>query len=326
MKFSIIIPTYNDNGTLRRTLESVSLQTFRDFEAIVVDDGSDVAPEIPQMTGVRLMSIQHGGLSAARNEGVRAAKGKYIMFLDSDDWIEADTLEAINKCMEEEPDADIVEFPIIVHEGAADEQVLEFEHREYRALKTDYWLGCKAYTHTYACNKAYRRSLFDDVCFPLGKKFEDASTLPLLLEKANKVMTISEGKYHYVWNQGGICANASTDDLKYLLQTHIDTIKRWGLEGAKGFSEYYMHLLNIQLDVYKTCKEIVLPSYKIAPYMKKGLRVKGLKGNSHLSPVTTHQTSPFGMTITSRIKFALYKTIGLKSLCKIWRMGYRLKG
>ena len=67
----------------------------------------------------------------------------------------------------------------------------------------DYWLSTKAYLHTYAWNKIYRKRLFDDVRFPVGKIFEDVCTYPLLLKKASKVFVSEKGRYNYCYNEKG---------------------------------------------------------------------------------------------------------------------------
>ncbi len=92
MRFSVIIPVYNRTDTLRTAIESVFLQTFKDYEIIVVDDGSDLsvaeclAPYMNRINYIRLS--KNRGVSAARNTGIRAAKGEFIAFLDSDDiWL-----------------------------------------------------------------------------------------------------------------------------------------------------------------------------------------------------------------------------------------------
>jgi len=88
---SVIIPTYNRGWTLRAAVDSVLAQTYRDFEVIVVDDGStDDTAEILQSYGsdIRVLRQANAGVSAARNAGIRAAKGAFIAFLDSDDcWL-----------------------------------------------------------------------------------------------------------------------------------------------------------------------------------------------------------------------------------------------
>jgi glycosyltransferase involved in cell wall biosynthesis len=86
---SIVIPAYNAAWCVGRAIDSVLGQTFTDFELIIVDDGSsdDLAQALsPYGTRVRLIAKQNGGLSSARNAGIHAAKGRYVAFLDADDW------------------------------------------------------------------------------------------------------------------------------------------------------------------------------------------------------------------------------------------------
>ena len=99
MKFSVIVPVYNAAPTLRRCVESVLGQTFADFELILVDDGSRdesgrICDEYASADGrVRVIHKPNGGVSSARNAGIEAARGEYLVFVDSDDYVEADYLE-----------------------------------------------------------------------------------------------------------------------------------------------------------------------------------------------------------------------------------------
>ena len=109
---SIIIPVYNAENYLRRCIDSVLSQSFTDFELILVDDGSkDKSPQIcdeyaSQDTRVRVIHKANGGVSAARNDGLDIAKGEYITFIDSDDWVERDYLSTLSNYR----DYDIVFF------------------------------------------------------------------------------------------------------------------------------------------------------------------------------------------------------------------------
>ena len=113
MKFSIIIPLYNKAPYVRKALETVCAQTYRDYEIIVINDGSTdnsavVADEYLKATdGIdyQIISQQNAGVSAARNSGVAASSGEYIAFLDADDWWEPTYLEKMAKLIEDYPDA-----------------------------------------------------------------------------------------------------------------------------------------------------------------------------------------------------------------------------
>lgn len=114
MRFSVVIPLYNKAPYVRKALESVFVQTFRDFELIVVDDGStdnslNVAKEVLDASGIdhQLIHQDNAGVSTARNNGVAASHGDYVCFLDADDWWAPSFLERMDWLIKEYPDAGI---------------------------------------------------------------------------------------------------------------------------------------------------------------------------------------------------------------------------
>ena len=112
MRFSVIIPLYNKALYVQKALESVFMQSFRDFELIVIDDGSrdnslSVAEEVMKSSSVdcRLIHQDNAGVSVTRNRGVSASQGDYICFLDADDWWEPSYLEEMDSLIRDFPDA-----------------------------------------------------------------------------------------------------------------------------------------------------------------------------------------------------------------------------
>lgn len=295
VKLSIIIPVYRVEATLDRCLQSVVSQKFRDFELILVDDGSP--DKCPQMCDewarrdqrIRVIHKENGGLSDARNAGLSVAKGEFVTFVDSDDFLAPETYE---QTMPLASHADIVEYPFFWHYGAKDQHVCPLDCRTYDDA-ADYWLRGNAYEHTYACNKLFRRTLFEDVSFPVGKVFEDAWTLPRLLRKARRVVTCGKGLYYYCYNQQGITAQAGGQELALLLEAHQQILPTWCDD------RYYMHVLNIQLDVCRlTGAAPVLPKRRVNP-LKRGL------------------------TATQSIKAIILNSFGIKGLCKINKKTHR---
>ena len=129
---SIIVPVYNSEKYLDACIDSILSQSFRDFELILVDDGSkDSSAQIcdeyaSQDTRVRVIHKANGGVSAARNDGLDIAKGEYITFIDSDDWVERESLSTISNYR----DYDIVFFSHrLVYEGGYISEFL-FETKE----------------------------------------------------------------------------------------------------------------------------------------------------------------------------------------------------
>ena len=276
MKLSIIIPVYRVEDTLNRCVESVLNQNLDDFEVILGDDGSpDKCPQMcddwaEKNANILVIHKPNGGLSDARNAGVEKAQGDYITFVDSDDYIATDTYQPLLATLARKTDVDIIEFPIYEHFGSKKQNLLKFAvEKEYTDMD-DYWYSAQAYKHTYACNKIYCRELFDDVRFPVGTAFEDANTLPLLLKKARKVITTNIGLYYYCYNPSGITSTADGEALSKLLQAHLAVINSSTRRDA-DFQQYFMHVLNIQMDVFElTGQPILLENRKVNISVLKG--------------------------------------------------------
>lgn len=118
LRFSVIVPLYNKAPYVQKALESICAQTYRDFECIVVDDGStdnsaDIAQSVISSLSetdhsiIRILRQPNSGVAAARNNGVKASNGEYLCFLDADDWWEPTFLEEMDKLIKEYPDAGI---------------------------------------------------------------------------------------------------------------------------------------------------------------------------------------------------------------------------
>ena len=265
MRLSIIIPVYQVKHTLGRCLDSIVGQSFRDWQAILVDDAStDGSADMCDTYAHRDARIQvihlkkNAGLSAARNAGIDKAKGDYLTFIDSDDYIADDTLKMLMETLAVHPDYDMIEYPVMEHFGSTHPHLLQFFTKEYTDM-LEYWLRCKAYRHTYAWNKIYRKELFSHVRFPTGMTFEDSLTLPLILKNCRRVATTGMGLYYYCENPDGITRRATAADLSCLLLAHVRTIsniereldereekQKWNHD----MGTYYARVLNIQFDVY----------------------------------------------------------------------------
>lgn len=292
MKLTIVIPVFNTEKTLRRCVESVLRQNYPDMEIILVDDESpDTCPQICNDLAeadarIRVVHQRHGGLGCARNTGIALAEGEYITFVDSDDALAPGTLAGLMKIIDTHPEYDLLEFPIAERIGHPKKQrLLRFLQREYNDMGA-YWLKGRAYLHAYACNKIYRRTLFDEVRFPEGRNFEDMATLPLLLKKCKLVATTPVGLYNYYYNENGITAQAAPQDLEALLASHNRILSQWHDE------DYYAHVLNIALDVYALSGKV--PDMVSLPY----------HGN---------------------LKLKLKQLIGLKNLCRLHRIFQKIR-
>ena len=252
MLLSVIIPVYNVVGTLRRCVDSVVAQGVDEMEIIIVDDGSTDGSAVicdeyksPQTLVVHQ---PNRGLSEARNAGIRLARGEFVSFVDSDDYLEPGTYPALLHRMKN-GDADIIEYSLVREGGSGLASGVVFPDHTYTSM-VDYWLQGQAYAHTYAWNKIYKRQLFNHVSFPKGKKFEDVPTLWQLLKHARKVTTTSLGLYHYTINPLGISCQAGGAEYRDLLDAHLAILSSKRLNAHPGFKEYYRHVIDIQLQTY----------------------------------------------------------------------------
>lgn len=326
MKLSIIIPVYQTQDTIDRCIESILQQSFTDYEIILVDDGSDyecsqLCDKYPQKDR-RITTIhkENGGLSDARNTGIKHSKGEYITFIDSDDAIQNDTLQALMDEINKYPETDVLEYPIMERIGHPHkEQLLAFTPRNYNNC-WEYWLNEQAYLHTYACNKIFRRCLFKNVSFPKGKTFEDVQTIPFLIgliptegtfQQKVKIRVTNKGCYLYYWNNKGITASAKYKDLLslYIGQSMalIHTFKTIGnredimQKYQLSINIYLTQILNVLLDLF----EISGKYENCAPLIKytKLINNKGL---------------------INSLKLKLLLIIGYKRLCKLNRLIHKI--
>jgi glycosyltransferase involved in cell wall biosynthesis len=199
-KTSVIVPVYNVEPYLRECLDSLVVQTVQNFEVILVNDGStDASPRLCEEycrkfpEKFHLYSEENKGLSAARNLGIDRARGKFVCFVDSDDWVSPDFLERLQNAALEEG-ADVVVCGYRAH--YANNTVGDFSGVDSFGgdIRRRILLG-----QTFACNKMFRRELFDgaEARFPEGICYEDLGLIPLLVARARKLTVLEAPLYHY---------------------------------------------------------------------------------------------------------------------------------
>ena len=210
-KFSIIIPVYNVEEYIKRCLDSVNNQTFKDYEVIVVNDGTeDNSMKIVKDYDVVTINQKNQGLSMARNNGVKKTKGEYILFLDSDDYLEEETLENINEALSSNPD--LVRFQI---KEVEDSNVKEYPEEPFTNLNGEEAFKRISNYHfvenawCYAIKKEYY--LENNFEFKKGTIHEDFGLMPLIIIKAKKVTSIPYIGYNYVQRPNSIMGNKDYD-------------------------------------------------------------------------------------------------------------------
>jgi glycosyltransferase involved in cell wall biosynthesis len=198
-KVSVIVPVFNTERYLRKCLQSLVDQTLDDLEIIVVNDGSpdysqNIIDEYIQKYPNIIKSIikENGGLGDARNHGLKAAKGEYVGFVDSDDWVVPQMYDTLYKAALEGHDLIICDCTA-VEDGEENGQVVKgfigkrLSKRQAIMYSTD---------PAFSCNKLFKRRLFKKVKFPKGW-YEDVATTPILMTYSKSIYYVQSPLYYY---------------------------------------------------------------------------------------------------------------------------------
>ena len=214
MLISIIIPVYNVEDYLHYAIESLEKQTYKNFEIILVNDGStDDSGKLcdeysEKYSNVRVFHKENGGLSDARNFGVQQAKGEFIIFLDPDDYLEVYSLELLAG-IQEMYDCDIVSTRVKATElynVYSNHYLTEENFKNVVIMDRDVFLEEAFYDKVAtvsACGKLYRKSILE-IPFPKGRIYEDLYIISEHVGKANKIVHTPLQIYNYYKRQGSI--------------------------------------------------------------------------------------------------------------------------
>ena len=229
---SIIIPIYNSEKYIEKCVESVVRQSYKNIEIILVNDGSkDRSEEIinhyKDIDGrIIVVKKKNGGLSDARNAGIKVARGKYLFFLDADDYIDDDCIEDLVVLAEKFK----CEIAISdgIYEKNGEEQVYANEALggENKRLSSEevfkVFLQHRGFVGSpwTAWGKLYLKELFNGIEYPVGRLSEDLATTPKLILKANNIAYSCKKTYHYIIREGSLIHQKSiqmiNDNYSYL--------------------------------------------------------------------------------------------------------------
>ena len=241
MKVSIIVPIYNTAEYLSRCIDSLIAQTYRDIEIILVDDGStDSSYEICQSYAccddrIRLFHQINQGLSAARNTGIEqlSAESDYLTFVDSDDYVADSYIEEMVK-LSVQYDADVVSCKYLsfdefdqIEKSDLEERVLVHEG----STKFEGLFNQQKIDTVISCCKLFRRNIFRDIRYPIGKLHEDEYVIQDILNVANKIVYTNRSYYYYFQRTNSITNttfNIKRLDVLEALTKRIDFFELYG--------------------------------------------------------------------------------------------------
>lgn len=204
---TVIVPIYKTEKYLQRCVDSIINQTYKNLEIILVDDGSpDNSGQICDLYAkldkrVKVLHKKNGGLSDARNAGIDIAQGEYISFLDSDDWIDERYIDRLYQLLiNSNSDISVCNFVRTSHENIqVDNAKIEvYEYSNFQALEQLF--GEYNVQMVTAWGKLYKRELFIDIRYPVGRIHEDEYTTYKLIYLAKKIIFTRE-KLLYYWQR-----------------------------------------------------------------------------------------------------------------------------
>lgn len=296
---SVIIPVYNVEKYLDRCMNCVLNQTYKNIEIILVDDGStDSGGEICnryQKEDNRIVVIHkaNGGLSDARNKGIDAARGDYIVFIDSDDMVSQYFIEKLYSALTK-TNADIAMCYNMTFSDIG--EIKDFpQNQEIRVIDKEEFFNRLYFPKHNQCisawNKIYKRSFFEKVRFPYGKLHEDSYTTYLFIDQAERIAILPEALYYYFRNPEGIMRSkiklsrlddieAHLNTLRYMYEHNYESAKR---DCAKFIIErciYYISLPKKEYVSYDEFMRVMKKTYREA--RKQLLKYGGMRADWYL--------------------------------------------
>lgn len=276
-KVSVIVPIYNVEKYIGKCLNSIRKQSFGDYEVLLINDGTpDNSMEIAKKfadkdSRFHIYNKKNGGLSDARNYGIARARGDFLVFIDSDDYIHRDYLEVLYmECIRNNADISCCRYKIAFPSGVAVPMPVNKGHIVLDGREALDVLIRDQYLQSYAWNKMYKRTLFTDhgITYPT-MYFEDIATTARVMHHANKVVITDKYLYYYVRRSGSIMTTMNSKKINdyirsyYIIRNYLQNendyndyksaIRRAGKKFCliNKYSIIRQHLLNLNFDKLK---------------------------------------------------------------------------
>lgn len=271
---SIIVPIYNVEKYLSKCIESILEQTYTNFELILVNDGSPdkcgiICNEYAKKDSrIKVIHKKNGGLSSARNIGIDVAKGEYLGFVDSDDYIEPYMYEYLLKAaLDNECSLSVCNINYVFEDGKilnkvtnASDEVLNFveaitEMNTYEKFDMGAW------------SKLYKRDLFENLRFPEGKLSEDFYIMYKIFDRAQKIAYVSTPCYNYLQRANSITKNKKINhDFAYAAYEQMNYLNEKYPEltvlGHTSYASATLTVYNFYLKNKVKCPKSVVREYK----------------------------------------------------------------
>lgn len=274
-KFSIIITSYNGEKYVNNCLSSLKFQSFKDFETIFIDDGSDDKTEtiVKKYKFISYYKIPHSGVSFARNYGIAKSQGDYFLFLDIDDYIAPNLLEILNNFIKK--NVDIVKYDYVsISDYSKNSKCEEYRtKRELTGLKAFELLAQDKKPFDLICIYLYRKKFWleNKFEFSVDRFHEDFGIIPYIILKASKVIVVDFPGYYYIQTENSITRN---DDYKKKLKKaddylfHYDNLFKM-VATDKNIPEYTKKIFNSYIANGVLAKSMTLKFKDRKKYLKE---------------------------------------------------------
>ena len=252
-KISIVVPVYNVEKYLNKCIDSILNQTKNNFELILVNDGStdssgDICDEYKlKYPNIEVIHKNNGGLSSARDAGIYAASGEYIMFVDSDDWIEPNTIEILNGVIAEN------KYDVIIYGLFMDFEINNFESyaivaqdKVYNSIElylNEFEMYRSSTLFGYAWNKLYKLNIikmnkleFGEYVYP-----EDVYFNFKILPYCNNIRVVNKSLYHYIHRERETLSKLKRDTLLVSNQVYDKTVEFLKMNNSYEVNEIYVN-------------------------------------------------------------------------------------
>ena len=279
---SVIVPIYKVEKYMHRCVDSIINQTYKKIEIILVDDGSPdscgkICDEYAEKDNrIKVIHKENGGLSDARNAGIDIAKGNYLTFIDSDDYVTEDYVEfLLNLLKESDADMSVCKHTIVYN----DSKYIDTGTKKYYLAEPRQILEMLLYSDDFDVStwaKLYKKELFCNIRFPKDRLFEDSATTYKLIDLCKKIAFKSESKYFYVIRDDSITTKEfnskkfdlikSTEEMVTYIEKKYSDLKK-GCERRLMYS-YLSTLMNLA-EVDKKSENYEEYKKQLMEYIKK---------------------------------------------------------
>ena len=312
---SIIVPVYKVEQYLKRCMDSVLNQTYKNIEVILVNDGSpDNCPALCDEyekidNRVRVIHKENGGLSSARNVALDIVNGDYVFFVDSDDWLALDTLEVLSEYLEK--DYDMISFQRIY---LTEEKVIEKGDENAKDMDVSQYIDASflGKYDFFVTTKLFKTELFKNLRFLEGRNYEDLEIMHRLFPGMNRVVGLDYMLYYY-WkgNEGAITNTITMKNIQdhYLSANEIyhackEYLEDRGKDASNIVAWYKVEMSQLYIDYLKsTDKDVELFSKIKREVSKEKVNVNRLLKQPRYLKYILYKIGLLGIVI--RVKYLL---------------------